>query len=184
MDFQSFSADFANMNTGKIIITSINGNEVIIKKDSADEVSLFSGGIPIREIRVSDQKHMNEHIEKAMDSVQFLKDFGLDALSISIPNIVDIINNRSARGSGTKIDLSDGVSFKEQYILLDMLAKLANIEVPEGTPATRLDILKNNFRIVSQGDGIISRLRKAGYIKEGSNAVDVFAVREGVKNMP
>lgn len=171
------------MDTGKIITTFINGNEVYIKKDSADEVSLFSGGIPIRQIQVSDQKHMNERIEKAMDSVQFLKDYGLDALNLSIPNIVDIINNRPGRGSGTMIDLSDGLDTQEQHALMDTLARLANIEVPEGTPIERLDALKNRFRTVSQGEGIISRLRKAGYIKEGSNVVDVFAVREGMKNL-
>lgn len=171
------------MNTGKVITTFINGNEVIIKKDSADEVSLFSGGIPIRQISVSDPKHMNEHIEKAMDSVQFLKDYGLDALSISIPNIVDIINQKQSVNAGRTIDLTDGIDTEEQYVLMNTLAKLANIEVPEGAPATRLDMLKNNFRILSQGDEIIARLRKAGYINEGSNAVNVFVVREGVKNL-
>lgn len=183
MDFRSFGTDFAKMDTGRVITTMIDGSEVFIRKDSPDEVSLFSCGIPVRQIKVSDQKRINEHIGKAMDSVQFLKDHGLDALNVSIPNIVDIINNRPTKRVRTRIDLSDGLDTEEQYTLLDTIARLADMDTPGGAPATRLDILKNAFRALSQGEGIISCLRKAGYIKEGSNVVNIFAVKEGMEKI-
>lgn len=183
MDFQTFGTDFGKMDTGKVVTTMINGNKVFIKKDSADEVSIFSGGIPIRQIQVSDQKHMNEHIEKAMDSVQFLKEYGLDAIGINIPNLVDLINERPSINNGRILNLSDGVNTEEQRILMQTLARLADMEIPTGSPAEVLDRLKNDFHTLSQGDGLISRLRKAGYIETDSNALDMFAVKEGMEKM-
>ncbi len=94
LDFQAFNTAFNKISNDKIVKTFVDGQEVYIKKDSNDEVSIFSSGVPIRGIKITDIKNPQEDINKAMDSVQFIRSCGLSIFGNSLPKMIDIINNK------------------------------------------------------------------------------------------
>lgn len=131
IDFQSLGSGFSKIETGKIITTNINGKETYIKKNSENVISIYSEGIPIENINISDPKNAIKDIKKAMNSIQFLQKYGLGVFRDDIPTIVELINNRALRKGGTKINLSDDIGPDEELALLESIAKLANLEIME-----------------------------------------------------
>lgn len=102
-----------------------------IRKDTDKGQSTVSwNGMEISGVNMSDTKSMKENINQAMDSMQFLKDSGLDIFTTDIPKIIDAVNNRASRKSGEKIDITDGISVEEGFILLESIGKIIN-EVSE-----------------------------------------------------
>lgn len=115
VDFQSLSTDFIKRPDGQIISTFFGDNEVIIKKDSNNEISIYSGGIPIREIKVSNPENIKDDIKEAINSIQFLQKYGLNVFRDDIPTIVELINNRPRKDNNNKeIDLSNGIDPQEE----------------------------------------------------------------------
>ncbi|MDD5376905.1 MAG: hypothetical protein PHH16_02185 [Candidatus Gracilibacteria bacterium] len=183
IDSNSFNADFVKIDNGKVVTSYIDNNEVFIKKNTDSTVSIYSNGIPIENINISDPKDVIKDIKKAMDSIQFLQKYGLGVFRDDIPTIVELINNRPLRGGKTKIDLSDDIDPEEELILLESIAKLADIKIPEGSPTDRLSALKTDFHTLGQQNGrLTSLLRTKGYVQTGSNSINKLALEEGVKN--
>lgn len=182
VDFRSIGTDFAKRPDGQVIRTFVGENEVIIKKDSDNEISIYSGGIPIREIRVSENGNIKDSIQNAMSSIQFLRKYGLGIFRDDIPTIVELINNRPLKNN---ISLSDGIDPEEELTLLESIAKLAEIEIPEGkSPAEKLSTLKDRFHAIAEQNGkLTSMLRAKGYIQAGSNSVNRFALKNGTEKM-
>lgn len=159
---------------------------MIIKKDSEHEISIYSGGIPIRGIRFADPKDIDISITNAMSSIQFLQKYGLGVFRDDIPTLVELINNRPKQnGDRRNINLADGIDSTEELGLLESIAKLAGITVPEGTaPTEKLATLKNEFHtIAQQSGGLTTLLRAKGYVQTNSNSINTFHLQADIKNL-
>ena len=89
------------------------GDNTFVHKDSDNTVSIFSQGISIEKIKINDIKNPLEDINKAISSIQFLKENGLDILSKDIQGIIDIINQKQENTAGEKINIKNGIGTSE-----------------------------------------------------------------------
>lgn len=163
---QSLSIHFQAIENGKIVTYKVGNSDVYIKKDSENEISIFSDGVPIRGIKVTDKKNPQEDIQKAMNSVRFIKDCGLSIFGTNLPKIIEIINNKQKWKGERKINLADGLDAggEEEKILLRYIAKMIDIDA-----ALSIENLKKQFNEISNTSGLLSRFqKKPGYVTNNS----------------
>ncbi len=170
----SIAANFATIPLGQFITYW----QVVIKKDTDNTISLFSDGVGIRSFKITDPKNPQASIDRAMDSVQFLKDAGLGVFGASLPSIISAINNRPSRWSGELIDLTQGITQSAGFILLESLGKVLWHEPINWTrDATALKQLQTRFRTT---DGwVLGRLQKAGLAR--SNDINIPKIEKAIK---
>lgn len=165
-NLQSFGTDFSKIPDGRIITYKDGESDIYIKKDSKNEISIFAGGVPIRGIKITNETDPKADITKAMDSVQFIKDCGLDIFGTSLPKMIDIINNKQKGKWERKIDLADGLNpgGEEERILLQYIAKMVDIDA-----ALPIENLRREFSEMRNGHGLLPRLqKKPGYVTANS----------------
>ena len=171
----SIAANFATMPLGQAIAYW----QVLIEKKSPNTLTLRSpDGVLIEGFEIKDPDHPQSSIDRAMDSVQFLKDAGLGVFGASLPSIISAINNRPSRWSGEKIDLTQGITQSAGFILLESLGKVLWHEPINWTrDATALKQLQTRFRTT---DGwVLGRLQKAGLAR--SNDINIPKIEKAIK---
>jgi hypothetical protein len=92
---------FTEIPVGQPMISGSGNDTVFIHRNSDNTMSIYSpsGKMSIDGIRIINQEKPFEDIEKAMDSIQFLKESGLDIFRNDLPKIIDAVNNRASRGA-------------------------------------------------------------------------------------
>ncbi len=154
----------------------ISCGDIFIKKDSENTISLFSHGVIIDKYKI-DKKDVQTSIQKAMESVNFLKDAGLGIFGTALPSIIAAINNRPSRWSKEKIELSDGISKNEGFILLESLGEIMGDEKVEWDHDQKhLETLQKTF--LEKGGGLLSRLQKSQFATH-----DTIHVQEIIKHI-
>lgn len=120
-----------------------------------------------------------EDIKKAMDSIQFFKESGLDIFRNNLPKIIDAVNNRASRGAWNSIDITDGISTEEGFILLETIGKITNETLEIKTRDDhQLSALKRHFSL--DGGGFLSKLQNTWYAK--SDQIDIQKITEHIKS--
>lgn len=165
-NLSSLSTGFSSIPNNQIITYKIGNNDVFIRKDSKNEISIFAEGIPMRGIKINDEKNPGADIQKAMDSVRFLKESGVGVFGTSLPKMIDIINNKLISNGKNKIDFSDGLTFDgtEEKVFLQYISALIQ------EPTLSIGDIQENFRTVStRGGGLLAKLQAVpGYVTNNS----------------
>ena len=142
------------------MISGSGNNTVFIHKNPDNTMSIYSpsGKMSIDRIHIVNKEEPFEDIEKAMNSIQFLKESGLNVFRNDLQKIIDAVNNRVSRGTGNQINLTDGINTEEGFILLETIGRITQEKVEIKTrDDTQLNALKRQFS--TEGGGLLSKLQ-------------------------